>query len=89
MICFDVLIHQHNFDTYRAFVREIVNATREVAIINGYETTGPNGHVELICAFHEPLTHTLAEVGEGQVTVVGPFRTTQIVRIDKRSPAAA
>jgi SAM-dependent methyltransferase len=84
VICFDVLIHQHDYETYRAFVRELVNAARRVAVINGFEQPR-NGRVSKNCAFHEPVTRTLTELGEGQMRIIGPFRNSLIVQIDKRS----
>jgi hypothetical protein len=86
VICFDVLIHQHEYETYRAFVRELVNAARTVAIINGFELPR-NGRVRSKnCAYHEPLTHTLTELGEEErMKILGPFRNSLIVQIDKRS----
>jgi SAM-dependent methyltransferase len=85
VICFDVLIHQHDYETYRAFVRELVKATRKVAIINGFEQPRRRKRVNPNTAYHEPITHTLSELGEGRVEIIGPFRNSLVVRIDKRS----
>jgi SAM-dependent methyltransferase len=83
VICFDVLIHQHDYETYRTFVRELLNAARRVAVINGFE----KGRVRSKnCAYHEPITHTLTELGEGRVKVIEPFRNSLIMQVDKRSP---
>lgn len=86
VICFDVLIHQHEYETYRTFVRELVNAARKVAIINGFESPR-NGRVRSKnCAYHEPLTQTLTELGEEvPMKIIGPFRNSLVVQIDKRS----
>jgi SAM-dependent methyltransferase len=85
VICFDVLIHQHDYETYRAFVRELVNAARKVAVINGFEQPRKRKRVNPNTAYHEPITHTLTELGEGQMKIIGPFRNSLIVQIDKRS----
>lgn len=86
VICFDVLIHQHEYETYRAFVRELVNAARKVAIINGFEQPRRRGRVNPNTAYHEPITHTLTELGEVErMKIIGPFRNSLIVQVDKRS----
>ena len=85
VICFDVLIHQHDYETYRAFVRELVNAARKVAVINGFEQPRKRKRVNPNTAYHEPITHTLTEVGEGQMKIIGPFRNSLIVQIEKRA----
>jgi SAM-dependent methyltransferase len=84
VICFDVLIHQHDYETYRAFVRELVTATRRVAIINGFEQPRRRKRVNPNTAYHEPITHTLTELGEGRMKILGPFRNSLVVQIDKR-----
>jgi SAM-dependent methyltransferase len=85
VICFDVLIHQHDYETYRAFVRELVNATRKVAVINGFEQPRRRKWQNPNTAYHEPITHTLTELGEGQMKIIGPFRNSLVVQIDKQS----
>lgn len=83
VICLDVLIHQHDYETYRAFVRELVNATRGVAIINGFEAPRRR-RVNPNTAYHEPITYTLTELGEGRMEIIGPFRNSLVVQLDKR-----
>jgi SAM-dependent methyltransferase len=81
VICFDVLIHQHDYETYKAFARELVIAARKVAIVNGFEQPRGKRHANRNTAYHEPITHTLTELGEGQMQVIGPFRNNLVVRI--------
>lgn len=83
VICLDVLIHQHEPDTYRRFVRELVAQARKVALVNGFERSFKRGKYQPICAFHEPLSSTLAAIGQGKTSAVGKFRGTRIFRIDK------
>jgi SAM-dependent methyltransferase len=85
VICFDVLIHQHDYETYRAFVRELVNATRKVAVINGFEQPRKRKRVNPNTAYHEPITQTVTELGEGRIKIIGPFRNSLVVQIDKPS----
>jgi 2-polyprenyl-3-methyl-5-hydroxy-6-metoxy-1,4-benzoquinol methylase len=81
VICFDVLIHQHDVEIYREFVRELVEVAQRVAVINGFES--PKFVGGKICAFHEPLTETLSAVGAANVTPIGRYRGTRIFRVDK------
>ena len=83
VVCLDVLIHQHDYETYRAFVRELVNATQKVAIINGFEQPRKRKRVNPNVAYHEPITQTLTELGEGRMKIIGPFRNSLIVQIAK------
>lgn len=82
VICFDVLIHQHDPDTYRKFARELVGLARKVALVNGFERSFKRGKQQPICAFHEPLSSTLALLGQGKTSAVGKFRGTRIFRVD-------
>jgi SAM-dependent methyltransferase len=84
VICFDVLIHQHDDETYRDFVRELVNASREVVVINGFESLPRRGRVSRNTAYHEPITHTITKLGVGQMKIIEPFRNSLIVQINKR-----
>ena len=84
VIGFDVLIHQHDYETYRTFVRELANATRVVAVINGFDALPRSGRVSANCAYHEPITQTVREVAGGELAVTTPFRNTTIVQLEKR-----
>jgi SAM-dependent methyltransferase len=89
VICFDVLIHQHDYETYRAFVRELVNAARKVAVINGFEQPRKRKWVNPNTAYHEPITHTVTGLGEGRMKIIGPFRNSLVVQVEKRSAQGA
>jgi SAM-dependent methyltransferase len=85
VICFDVLIHQVEPETYHAFVRELVNSTRKSGLINGFRNPLKGGRQLRICAFHERITESLAAAGAENIQVLGKLRGTAIVRFD--SPA--
>ena len=81
VLAFDVLIHQHDEETYQAFVRELINVAGKVAVMNGFDDprSGYKGNV----AFHEPLPRTVAKIGTGQMLLGDRFRRTQIVLVVK------
>ncbi len=85
VICLDVLIHQHDYETYTVFVRELVNATRRAAVISGFEQPRKGRKVNPNTAYHEPITQTLTELDQGRIEIIGPFRNSLVVRLDKRS----
>ena len=84
VICLDVLIHQIDAETYRAFVRELVNVTRRTAILNGFGSPFAPGKPTHICAFHEPLADTLTALGQDRFEIVATQRGTDVFRLDKR-----
>ena len=84
VLCFDVLIHQHDYATYRAFVRGLVDAAQTAAIFNGFEEPRGMRRRRKITAYHEPLTRTLEDLGVTGATIVGPFRHSLVVQVDKR-----
>jgi len=83
VICFDVLIHQHDAEAYEAFVRALARATQRVALINGYGAP-PRKFFSEICAYHEPITQTLSRLGGGTTEIVGTYRGTHIVQLIKK-----
>jgi SAM-dependent methyltransferase len=83
VICLDVLIHQIDADTYREFVRELVNVTRKTAIVNGFGVPFTPGKPTRICAFHEPIMDSFAALGPHQLQVVATQRGTDVIRLDK------
>lgn len=85
VICFDVLIHQPKKRTYLAFVRQLIASTERVAVMNGFETRFKRGKTMNIVSFHEPLSRTLADLDQGETTVIGKFRGTSILRVDKQA----
>ncbi|MBA2521573.1 MAG: class I SAM-dependent methyltransferase, partial [Chloroflexia bacterium] len=83
VICFDVLAYQHDEETYQRFVQELMNVTRRVAIINGFDSSHGRGKAPKLTAYHEPLSSTLSQLDAGQVSKVGRFRGTSVFRVDK------
>lgn len=85
VLCLDVLIHQHDADVYRRFLRRLVKATAGVGLVAGYERA-PTEFVSATVAFHEPLTESLRAAGATDVEIVDEYRETSVVRF--RRPAA-
>jgi hypothetical protein len=75
VVCLDVLIHQLHADAYQRMVRRIVEHTRRVGLVTGYETRASEPEfASEITAFHEPLSETLARAGAVRLTKVGQYR---------------
>jgi 2-polyprenyl-3-methyl-5-hydroxy-6-metoxy-1,4-benzoquinol methylase len=71
VLCLEVLIHQHQPDTYERMVRNLVAAAREGGLVSGY-VVNPRPQVRsAIIAWHEPLAETLEKAGARNVEVVG------------------
>lgn len=87
VLCFDVLIHQHDFDAYEVFVRALVQACAGVALIGAFETAPRLPYRSGITAYHEPITRTLARAGAADICVVASYRDTAVVEF-RRGPGA-
>jgi SAM-dependent methyltransferase len=83
VIGYSVLIHQHDYNAYREFARELVDAARVVALLNGVESLPRGGRISANAAYHEPLTQTLKDIERGSLTVIGPLRNTLVVQVEK------
>jgi len=85
VLCLDVLIHQHDPDTYRAFVQQLLQASRVALVVNGFTAFPRSGRLSPNVAFHEPLVRTLQECGVEHLESLAQFRRTSIVLVDKRA----
>lgn len=89
VLCLDVLIHQHDKETYRAFVRALLDASRSVLVVNGFETLPRSGRLSPNVAFHEPLSHTLRESGVTTMEALAGMRRTGIFLVHASGESAA
>ncbi len=59
VLCFDVLIHQHDYLEYDKFIEGLINSTAKMGLIGGYDKIPDKNHRSEITAYHEPITTTL------------------------------
>jgi hypothetical protein len=74
-ICFDVLIHLNNREDYRNFVCKIIQKTKKVGIIAGFDS---NLISDGIVFFHEPISETLRAYGATNIRQIGAYRNVSI-----------
>jgi hypothetical protein len=79
VLCFDVLIHQHEFATYEAFVRAIVASCGGIALVGAFQTPPRSQYRSEITAYHEPITRTLARCGVKSMRIIASYRDTVVV----------
>ena len=82
VVCLDVLIHQHDRETYRAFVRALLGASRAAAVMNGFAKHRPTRKWSPNVAFHEPIAQTLRERGVEEWEVLASYRRTALVLVE-------
>jgi len=70
VLCFDVLIHQHNYKDYDNFVKALVDSTDKMGMIGAYENTPDRDHRSEITAYHEPITDTLSKHSINDIRIV-------------------
>ncbi|MCD6476962.1 MAG: sulfotransferase, partial [Candidatus Aenigmarchaeota archaeon] len=75
-ICLDVVIHLSQKEIYQRFVKKLVNSTKHVGIISGFEKE-PTIKSE-ITFYHEPLSITLKNSGAKNIKKIGSYRDTTI-----------
>lgn len=83
VVCLDVLIHQHERETYRAFVRALLGASRIATVMNGFAGERPTRKLSPNVAYHEPITQTLRELGVADWEVVATYRRTALMLVQK------
>lgn len=79
VLCLDVLIHQHDPETYRAFVHTLVEVSRKALLVNSFDEMPRSGRLSPNVAFHEPITQTLRDAGAQDIHELGIFRRTAIL----------
>jgi hypothetical protein len=92
VLCLDVLIHQHEREAYRTFLRALLEASRVALVVNGFDALPPSRALSPNVAYHEPIKQTLRDFGIETVELLATFRRTAIVLAgtrDNSSPRAA
>jgi SAM-dependent methyltransferase len=84
VLCFDVLIHQHLFATYEAFVRAIVRSCDGVALVGAFESPPRTRYRSEITAYHEPITRTLRRCGVKSMRIIANYRDTVVVEFARQ-----
>lgn len=82
VVCLDVLIHQHDRETYRAFVRALLAASRVATVMNGFAKDRPGRRLSPNVAFHEPIGRTLRELGVEAWETLAAYRRTALVLVE-------
>jgi SAM-dependent methyltransferase len=80
VICFDVIIHLHDYGSYWEVVSGLVDACKRIGVVSGFETTPREQFASEITAYHEPITTTLRRAGVTNMDIVGQYRGTAVVR---------
>lgn len=89
VICLDVLIHQHDRDGYRAFVRALLDTSESALLVNGFEGLPKSNRLSPNVAFHEPISRTLRDLGASNFRPVADFRRTKIMLVETRITRAS
>jgi Methyltransferase domain len=79
VLCFDVLIHQHDFASYEAFVRAIVASCKGIGLVGAFQSPPRPLYRSEITAYHEPITRTLVRCGVKEMRIVANYRDTVVV----------
>jgi SAM-dependent methyltransferase len=82
VICLDVLIHQHDRETYRAFVRSLLAVSRRAAVMNGFAGRRPKRELSPNVAYHEPIAQTLHDLGVESMETLATYRRTALVLVE-------
>jgi SAM-dependent methyltransferase len=81
-VCLDVLIHQHDRETYREFVRALLDASHCAALMNGFSSWRPGRKLSPNVAFHEPIAETLRALGVAEMESLATYRRTALVLVE-------
>jgi len=71
VLCFEVLIHQHEREGYRKLLHNVVRSARVAGLVSGYVSDPPPRFRSKIIAWHEPVTASLRELGVQQMSICG------------------
>ena len=90
VICLDVLIHQKTKAEYLKLIKALAVATRKRLIISGYEDSPSEEYISDICAYHEPLSNSLDNLGTfNEVINIGTYRGLSLMVADKTVTGSA
>jgi hypothetical protein len=84
VLCLDVLIHQHDRETYRELLRALLGVSQVALVVNGFDTRAHSSRLSPNVAFHEPITQTLHDCGVERTELLATFRRTAFVLVDVR-----
>ena len=88
VLCLDVLIHQHERETYRAFLRALLDASQVALVVNGFDVLPPAIRLSPNVAYHEPIRQTLRDCGVETAELLATFRRTATVLVDSRNKSS-
>ena len=84
VLCLDVLIHQHDRETYHELMRALLDASNAALVVNGFDTKAHSTRLSPNVAFHEPITQTLRACGIEKMELLATFRRTAFMLVDDR-----
>ncbi|MHB1239327.1 MAG: glycosyltransferase [Gammaproteobacteria bacterium] len=82
VLCFDVLIHEHDPIRYEQIVGKLLRSTGRCLMIGGYDSPPLQRYSSGINAFHEPLSDTLRRYGVTRIVRIGGYRGVTMLRVD-------
>lgn len=86
VICLDVLIHQKTKDEYLNLIKALAHASRQRLIVTGYESPPREEYTSDICAYHEPLSKSLRNLGVfNEIITIGEYRGLSFIVADKNT----
>jgi len=80
VLCFDVLIHQFDPESYRRIIERLVRFTRRVGLVAAYDNPPAKGSP--IVAYHEPVSTTLKRAGAKNLEPVMSYRGLRVIRYE-------
>ena len=84
VICLDVLIHQKTKEDYLKLIKALASTAKKRLIISGYEDFPSREYISNICAYHEPLSDSLNNLGVfNEVISIGNYRGCSLIVADK------
>lgn len=90
VLCLDVLIHQKTRADYLKLITALAKAAGRRLVISGYEEPPAGAFISDICAYHEPLSRSLRELGVfHEVLVIGRYRGLALIVADKQVTGSA
>ena len=84
VLCLDVLIHQHDRETYRELVRALLDASEVALVVNGFDAQARSSRLSPNVAYHEPINQTLRDCGVTSTELLATFRRTAFVLVETR-----
>jgi hypothetical protein len=83
VLCFEVLIHQKQRESYDALIAMLAAKTERALIVSGYDIDRPAIRHNAMLAFHEPLAASLARTGRFKsVREIGRHTDVVVYRCD-------